>query len=446
MMHHAARAKWRIRAAVVLSALVAIGSLALQVGVRTPSASAAAASNSPGYWLVAADGGVYPYRTASYGSTRGKSLHAPIVGSAPTPSGRGYWLVASDGGVFSFGDARFHGSTGGMRLNRPIVGMAVDEATGGYWLVASDGGVFSFGAPFYGSTGSIRLNQPIVGMAASATGGGYWLAARDGGVFAFHVPFLGSTGGAAGPAPVVSITSTGHGYPFPSGSTGFDVSVFQCGTSLPARKSFAIVQVAGAINGARNPCYQAEAAWAAPNMSAYIFMDGLPSPAPPEARTGPAGTCNGNVTCQSFNFGWDWARHWISFSRSAGVNAFLWWLDVETDGVWRAGAVNNASNAQVIAGAVAGVRSMGEVAGIYSTTYQWGQITGSLVDFPAIPLWVPGGGNISTGTFAATRFCSQRIANYEPFAGGIVTLVQYGYALNGYSGPTPLIDLDYACA
>lgn len=69
----------------------------------------------------------------------------------PTPSGRGYWLVAADGGIFAYGDAAFHGSTGGIKLNEPIVAMAADPATGGYWLVAADGGVFSFGAPFDGA-------------------------------------------------------------------------------------------------------------------------------------------------------------------------------------------------------------------------------------------------------------------------------------------------------
>ena len=39
-------------------------------------------------------------------------LWQPIVGMAATPSGHGYWLVAADGGIFSFGDADFHGSTG----------------------------------------------------------------------------------------------------------------------------------------------------------------------------------------------------------------------------------------------------------------------------------------------------------------------------------------------
>ncbi|HSS10134.1 MAG TPA: hypothetical protein VLL25_09625, partial [Acidimicrobiales bacterium] len=91
---------------------------------------------------------------------------APLVGIAATPSGGGYWLVAADGGVFTFGDAPFLGSLGGLRLNQPIVGMAAVPGGGGYWLVAADGGVFTFGdAPFLGSLGGLRLNQPIVGMA-----------------------------------------------------------------------------------------------------------------------------------------------------------------------------------------------------------------------------------------------------------------------------------------
>ena len=34
-------------------------------------------------------------------------LNAPIVGIAATPDGDGYYLVAADGGVFTFGDAHF---------------------------------------------------------------------------------------------------------------------------------------------------------------------------------------------------------------------------------------------------------------------------------------------------------------------------------------------------
>jgi hypothetical protein len=29
---------------------------------------------------------------------------------APTPTGHGYWLVAADGGIFTYGDAHFLGS------------------------------------------------------------------------------------------------------------------------------------------------------------------------------------------------------------------------------------------------------------------------------------------------------------------------------------------------
>ena len=78
-------------------------------------------------------------------------LNQPIVGMAATPSGNGYWLVAADGGIFAFGDAPFHGSMGGRPLAKPIVGMAPYSPQSGYWLVAQDGGIFSFGAPFLGS-------------------------------------------------------------------------------------------------------------------------------------------------------------------------------------------------------------------------------------------------------------------------------------------------------
>ena len=82
-----------------------------------------------------------------------------------TPDGRGYRMVASDGGIFAFGTASFAGSMGATHLNQPVVGMATTATGGGYWLVASDGGVFTFGdAPFLGSMGGVRLNQPVVVM------------------------------------------------------------------------------------------------------------------------------------------------------------------------------------------------------------------------------------------------------------------------------------------
>jgi Bacterial capsule synthesis protein PGA_cap len=173
-----------------------------------------AAAPGGGYWLVAADGGIFAFGSAAYkGSMGGVPLNRPIVGMAATPDGGGYWLVASDGGIFAFGNARFFGSTGGMPLNRPIVGMAATPDGGGYWLVASDGGVFAFGsAMFRGSTGGIALNKPVVGMAAAPDGNGYWLVATDGGVFAFGAPFRGSTGSIKLNRPIVGMAAAAGGY------------------------------------------------------------------------------------------------------------------------------------------------------------------------------------------------------------------------------------------
>jgi hypothetical protein len=71
---------------------------------------------------------------------------------AAGPSRNGYWLVASDGGVFCFGTATFHGSTGAIRLNQPVVGMAATPTGLGYWLTARDGGIFAFpDARYFGS-------------------------------------------------------------------------------------------------------------------------------------------------------------------------------------------------------------------------------------------------------------------------------------------------------
>src|SRR5258708_19085868 len=69
-------------------------------------------------------------------SARASAKSATQTASVASP---GYWLVARDGGVFSSGAAVFHGSTGAIVLNRPIVGMASTPSGTGYWMVASDG-------------------------------------------------------------------------------------------------------------------------------------------------------------------------------------------------------------------------------------------------------------------------------------------------------------------
>jgi N-acetylmuramoyl-L-alanine amidase len=172
----------------------------------------AADPKTGGYWLVAADGGVFSFNAPFFGSLGAIALRQPVVAMASTPDGGGYWLVAADGGVFTFGDAPFYGSLGDVVLNRPVVGMASDASTGGYWLVGSDGGVFSFHAPFLGSTGAVVLDQPVVGMAATPDAAGYWLVAGDGGIFTFgDAPFDG-TDPTTAPAPAIGLAPAESGY------------------------------------------------------------------------------------------------------------------------------------------------------------------------------------------------------------------------------------------
>ena len=208
-----------LRGACVGAIVVLLSCMAPVLAPAPPHASAAVggSSSASGYWLVASDGGIFPYGDAAfYGSTGGMMLNRPVVGMAATPDGRGYWLVASDGGIFPYGDAAFYGSTGGMMLNRPVVGMAATPDGRGYWLVASDGGIFPYGdAAFYGSTGGMMLNRPIVGMAATPDGRGYWLVASDGGIFPYgDAAFYGSTGGMMLNRPIVGMAATpdGRGY------------------------------------------------------------------------------------------------------------------------------------------------------------------------------------------------------------------------------------------
>jgi hypothetical protein len=197
----------------------------IELNLNQPVVSMAITPDEGGYWMVAADGGVFAYGDAPfYGSTGNLTLNKPIVGMAATPDGKGYWFVAADGGIFAYGDAGFYGSTGNLVLNQPIVGMAATPDGKGYWLVAADGGIFAFGdAQFYGSTGNLVLNQPIVGMATTPDGKGYWLVAADGGIFAYgDAPFYGSTGNLVLNQPIVGMAAThdGRGYWFVAADGG----------------------------------------------------------------------------------------------------------------------------------------------------------------------------------------------------------------------------------
>jgi hypothetical protein len=127
---------------------------------------------------------------------------------AATPDGGGYWLVAADGGIFSFGDARFAGSTGALRLQRPIVGMAPTPDGAGYWLVAADGGVFNFGdAAFAGAPTGVLFGA--AGLVRSPTGAGYWVVDHAGRAQAFGdaTPLASASGTLGSPVAAAALST-----------------------------------------------------------------------------------------------------------------------------------------------------------------------------------------------------------------------------------------------
>jgi hypothetical protein len=464
------------RRLVRIAATIIMATAALVPVLSASSQKATAASTSPvsAYWLVASDGGIFAFGGAGfYGSMGGSHLNQPIVGMAGTSDGQGYWLDASDGGIFAFGDAGFYGSMGGSHLNQPVVGMAATPDGGGYWLVAADGGIFAFGdAGFYGSTGNIQLNQPITGMTANPNGQGYWFVAADGGVFAFgDAPFYGSLGNVPQSRPIVAMASdeSGDGYwftnnngavsnfgdatywgsapqvlnapvvgmaeaagngvfgdpPYPSGSTGYDVSGYQCGNYPPPPHTIGIVQVEGSSFGAVNPCLAGEAAWAGGGLGLYVYLTfGTAGYSPDGACSSGAVPYNGSS--EACNYGYETALDAFQKAVNAGVDAQVsWWLDVEDPSLLN----NPAASAAMVQGAIDGFHSLGiNSVGVYASPANWPSLVGNYQ--PAVPYWVADWGPAPATT------CADVDSWYGGLPTGPVEIVQY--QSNTY-------DDDYAC-
>ncbi|HET6794200.1 MAG TPA: hypothetical protein VFH45_07155, partial [Acidimicrobiales bacterium] len=438
------------------------GSLA-KVRLSAPIVGIAATPTGSGYWLASADGGVFGFGDARFlGSLSRVRLAKPVVAIMSTPTGEGYWLVSADGGVFPFGDAKFVGSLGGHHLAKPVVAVARTATGRGYWLASADGGVFNFGdATYHGNAVAKHPSSPVSAIAPSATGGGYWLADQKGAVYAFgdarQVVITGTQKArpAARPAAHSARRAPAHAAPvagpranvhsdfteYRRGQSGYDVSMYQC-SNMPPPAAVSVVQVTGGgLDQPPNPCYVQEAQWAGSNMSAYIYMDGLPSSPPATAWNGPAGTCSAaDVGCQSYNYGFNEAALYVRSSRMQGVDPKLWWLDVERYSNW----TSVASNALVIRGALDGLKAMHTVSGVYSTRPQWDEITGGMRIRGEME-WVPGAGNMTGPGYSAFNMCHSPGA--YTFGGGVLEIVQFGYQgpfTGSYVGPTTY-DQDYAC-
>ncbi len=130
--------------------------------VGTQSAASAQRAHGP---TVSAFGA-----SAHHGDPAGLALHAHIVDMDTTPIGHGYWLAAADGGIFAYGDATFHGSSAGTGAE--VVDMARTNSGRGYWLLTDDGGISAHGdAPLLGGVSGGQA----VAITSKPVAEGYWI-------------------------------------------------------------------------------------------------------------------------------------------------------------------------------------------------------------------------------------------------------------------------------
>jgi hypothetical protein len=229
-----------------------------------------------------------------------------------------------------------------------------------------------------------------------------------------------------------------------------DISFPQCGAPLPSLDN-GYAGVLGTNNGisfSRNPCLVTELAWAKRLAGPPAFYANTGNPGPARARVWPTGqstpkTCSvsnpDSLEC-AYDYGWNAA--WASYSvavdaaqqlhhvdranaRSRAANV-AWWLDIETMNSWRTlddGTSLHAAQTDVatIAGEIDALRIIGvESVGIYSTRFQWNQITGGYGvtqgRFGGIPVWLAGYGSKAD----AIAGCGD-----QSFTGGPVQMTQY---------------------
>ncbi|HEX4862954.1 MAG TPA: hypothetical protein VFV02_02715 [Acidimicrobiales bacterium] len=266
-----------------------------------------------------------------------------------------------------------------------------------------------------------------------------------------------------------------------SAPTGIDVSYPQCpGSSLPPGEAFAIVGVTGGLANDYNPCLSAEFAYAAAltpktrMAPAQLYLNTAdpgnavadwPSPSQPGAfgsagTTNPYGTCGfaggtsgtgAESTACAFVYGFDMVAgirystgnvigDLQDFSQATGGEAlynYPVWLDVETGNSWLSGSAGLAMNIADLQGMIAAIDHAGSTTGakpvgVYSTSYQFGQVAGTPTSAQAgtlagVPVWIPGARRES----GAVSNCS-----LQSFTGGPVTITQWlGQTYDG----------DYSC-
>ena len=120
------------------AAMLAVATLA---GVALFAAPATAVPSSPGYWLVAGDGGVFSVHAPFHGSAASNPTRCPpnttdrshpdgtCFSIAATPDGGGYWILNGDKGtIFRFGNAGSFGQPATAFAGVPLNPLCVRDA------------------------------------------------------------------------------------------------------------------------------------------------------------------------------------------------------------------------------------------------------------------------------------------------------------------------------
>ena len=218
---------------------------------------------------------------------------------------------------------------------------------------------------------------------------------------------------------------------------------------MPSSPAFGIVGVNNGVLYSTNPCLGTELRWAqrAANRAPSFYAN-TADPGPAYSSHWPTGqttpqSCDpaaNNSTACSYDYGWNGAKDSFAIAvavAGAGVAAQApWWLDIETANSWQTlesaygpTPTSQANDVASLDGAIAYLQSVGvSRVGFYSTSYQWGQITGGTGShFTSNPDWVAGYSSQSSAQAGCTS---------AGFAGGPVELTQY---------PSNGFDADQAC-
>lgn len=184
---------------------------------------------------------------------------------------------------------------------------------------------------------------------------------------------------------------------YASGTIGVDMSWPNCQQSPPAGTQFGIVGVNYGLPYSENPCLAREIALFPESSRTYYINTAWYDQSPYLDDRSPV-ICAGDINCVAYNYGWNNVTRSLQSLESKGV-AYpkMIWLDVETENTWNANTEQNRSSIQ---GAYDALQSAGIQSGVYSTTYQWGVITGGWQNE-----WKAWGATVENNAAAAATYC-----------------------------------------